>query len=91
MPSQSVKVVYKINDTEFLVIANAGMVSKYKADKSIPLVEVVESFDVFTIANGGNTGEAIRPAKGVLESAFNTTNEDEIVKTIIQNGEEKGF
>ncbi len=91
MPSdQSVKVVYRGDEhNEFFVIANAGMVSKYKSDKTIPLIDVVQSFDILTTTTGGNTGEAIRPAKGLLESCFNTTNEDEIVKTIIEKGEEK--
>lgn len=32
----------------------------------------------------------MRPSKGELESAFNTTNSDDIVKKILQDGEVKG-
>ncbi|KAI8054862.1 ribosome maturation protein [Thamnidium elegans] len=93
MPAdQSTKVVYRGTDnTEFFVIANAGMVNKYRSDKSTPLIDVVQSFDIFTTNTGGNTGEAMSPSKGLLESSFNTSNEDEIVKTIIEKGEEKGY
>lgn len=92
MPSDNtVKVVYRGSENvEFFVIANADMVAKYRADKTIPLIDVVQSFDILTTSTGGNTGEAIRPAKGLLESNFNTSNQDEIVKTIIEKGEEKG-
>lgn len=86
------KVVYKGNhDVEFFVIANEGMVSKWRNDKTIPLIDVVQNFDIHTTTTGGNTGEAVSPSKGVLESNFNTTNTDEIVKKIISEGEEKGF
>lgn len=89
MPS---KVVLKGSDnTEFFVIANEGMVEKWRSDKSTPLVEVVQSFDIFTTNSGGNTGEYISPSKGLLESNFNTTNDDDIVKKIVAEGEVKGF
>jgi ribosome maturation protein Sdo1 len=32
----------------------------------------------------------VRPSKGELESAFNTTNSDDIVRKILQDGEVKG-
>lgn len=93
MPSDNaVKVVYKSSDnTEFFVIANEGMVSKWRKDKSIPLIDVVQNFNVHIISNGGNTGEYITPSKGVLESNFQTSNTDEIVKKIVAEGEEKGL
>lgn len=90
--AQATKVVYKGADNmEFFVIANAGMVAKWKSDKTIPLIDVVQSFDIHTTTTGGNTGEAIHPSKGVLESTFQTSNKDDIVKKIISDGEEKGL
>ena len=93
MPSnQTVKIVYKgADNNEFFIIANSAEVAKYKTDKTIPLVEVVQSFDVFTTNTGGNTGEAVHPPKGLLESSFNTSNKDEIVKVILEKGEEKAY
>ena len=45
MPSdQAIKVVYKSPDqTEFFVVANHDMRAKWKKDKSIPMIDVVQS------------------------------------------------
>ncbi|KAI7907108.1 ribosome maturation protein [Cokeromyces recurvatus] len=93
MPTnQATKVVYKGNgNNEFFVIANPGMVSKWRHDKTIPLIDVVQNFEVHTTPTGSNTGGPIRPSTGVLMDTFDTTNEDEIVKKIISEGEEKGL
>lgn len=64
---QAIKIVYKSPDQEFFIVANPGAAEKWRKDKTIPLIEVVQSFDVLTTVNKGNTGEAIRPSKGVLE------------------------
>jgi ribosome maturation protein Sdo1 len=92
MPSeQATKVIYKSGETEFFVIANPGMVCKWRKDKTIPLIDVVQNFDIHTTTTGSNTGEAIHPSNGMLESAFGTTNKDDIVKKIVNEGEEKGY
>ncbi|KAI8973847.1 ribosome maturation protein [Pilobolus umbonatus] len=92
MPSdKTVKIVYKGNDTDFYIVADRDMVSKWKKDKSIPLVEVVESFNVFSTPTGSISGEPVRPAKGILETTFNTSNEDTIVKTILEKGEQHAY
>lgn len=91
MSEQATKVIYRSGETEFFIITNPGMVDKWRNDKTIPLINVVQNFDVYTTSTGSNTGEAILPSNGILESAFNTTNKDEIVKKIATEGEEKGF
>ncbi|CDH56412.1 hypothetical protein RO3G_05262 [Lichtheimia corymbifera JMRC:FSU:9682] len=86
------KVVYKSdNDQEFFVFTNPGEVSKWRKDKSIPLVDVVQSFDVFTTPTGSQTGTAERPSKGILESAFNTSKKEDVVRQIVEVGEEKNM
>ncbi|KAG2183660.1 hypothetical protein INT43_006668 [Umbelopsis isabellina] len=85
-----VRVTYKVNGEEFFVFADHEALEKWQKDKTIPLVEVAASFEVLHIPNGGNTGEAVRPSKGELESAFNTSNSDDIVKKILSEGEVKG-
>ncbi|CAO3642851.1 unnamed protein product [Mucor fragilis] len=88
---QATKVVFKGDDnSDFFVIAQPGMVAKWKKDKTIPLIDVVQSFDIFTTPSGSVTGEAIRPANSTLENVFSTTNKDDIVKKIVSEGEEKG-
>ncbi|KAL0086103.1 ribosome maturation protein [Phycomyces blakesleeanus] len=89
--SSSVKVIYKSDGDEFFVVAVPGMTSKWRKDKTIPLIDVVQSFEVLMTPNGTSSGEAIRPSKGVLESAFNTNNVDIVVRTIVENGVEKNM
>ncbi|KAI9497447.1 ribosome maturation protein [Zychaea mexicana] len=85
------KIVYKgENGQEFFIVANPGMAQKWRKDKTIPLIDVVQSFDVLTTTNQSSTGEAIRVANGVLESEFGTSNTDDIVRKIVESGEEKG-
>jgi len=88
--SNTVRVTYKADGHEFFIFADDDYLQKWKHDKTIPLVQVAESFDVMYIPNGGNTGEAVRPARGELESVFNTINSDDIVKRILSDGEVKG-
>ncbi|ORZ03173.1 hypothetical protein BCR43DRAFT_535119 [Syncephalastrum racemosum] len=89
---RAAKLVVRDNENrEYYVIANPGMASKWRNDKTIPLVDVVQSFDVWTSNCYKETGEAIRPPKGMLESAFQTKDGDEMVRQIVERGEEKGM
>jgi len=67
----------------YYVLVYAGMVEKWRKDKSIPMVDVVDSFAVFR----GRKGEADHPAKGELESEFGTSNNDSVVTQILEKGE----
>ncbi|KAI9499302.1 ribosome maturation protein [Zychaea mexicana] len=88
----STKITYRgENDQEFFVIANKGMASKWRKDKTIPLVDVVQSFDVMTTSTGSETGEFVRPSKGTLESSFQTKNVDKVVEQIVEHGDEKNM
>lgn len=62
------------------------MVEKYRKDKSIALVEVVQSFDVMVSATGGTHGILTRPSHQQLEQYFSTHNEQDVVQYIINNG-----
>ncbi|BGO93001.1 hypothetical protein NBRC10512_004222 [Rhodotorula toruloides] len=55
------------------------------AHSSIPLVEVVDSFDVFHTGQGSQ-GVLSRASKQELENIFSTTNEDEIVQIVLEKG-----
>jgi ribosome maturation protein Sdo1 len=55
-------------------------------DKSIPLIEVVESFDIFDVANKGATGKAIRPTHAALSNTFGTSDVDLIIPKILETG-----
>ncbi|CAI2187163.1 16187_t:CDS:2 [Funneliformis geosporum] len=82
------RVIYKPKDSreEFFVFGNPDQVLKWRKDKSIPIAEVVQSFDVFEIVNGGNEGIAGRASKQRLENAFGTSNNMEVIEYILQHG-----
>ncbi|EGF79815.1 hypothetical protein BATDEDRAFT_89467 [Batrachochytrium dendrobatidis JAM81] len=69
----------------FFVYVEPDMVDKWRKDKSIPLVEVVQAFTIFEVDNGGNHGIAIKPSKSSLH-AFGTEDETVIVTRILNDG-----
>lgn len=85
---ETVKVHYKGSDDDFIVMAESiSAVNKWKEDKSTALVDVVDSFDVFVTHKQGAQGLLDRASKSSLENEFGTSNEDEIVKKILEKGE----
>ncbi|KAI7865263.1 ribosome maturation protein [Spinellus fusiger] len=85
----SVKICSKANNQDFFVIAAPKMAEKWKNDKTVPLIDVVQSFDVFTTDSGGVSGEYIRPSRGILQSAFGTYDNEEVVRKIVTEGTEQ--
>lgn len=91
----TVRVVYhdkgKSKD-EYLVFANPARLDEWKKDEnSVPLVNVVDSFEVFTNAfNKGTEGLLDRPSKSRLADTFGTEQNEEIVREILKKGSVKG-
>ncbi|SCZ90784.1 BZ3500_MvSof-1268-A1-R1_Chr1-3g02247 [Microbotryum saponariae] len=54
-------------------------------DKTIPLVDIVDSFDVFHTGQGSQ-GLLQRPSKQELDSVFGTHNDTEIVEIVLEKG-----
>ncbi|KAH9817339.1 ribosome maturation protein [Melampsora americana] len=86
------KVIYKPDSTstdEFIAILSD--VNAYKkwlgkeGDKSIPLVEIVDAFDVFHSGQGAQ-GLLNRPSKQELETVFGTSNDTEVIKIVLEKG-----
>ncbi|CAG8635765.1 16949_t:CDS:2 [Cetraspora pellucida] len=80
------RVTFKSTDggrEEFFIFADPDMVLKWRKDKTIPLVDVVQFFEVY---NGGKEGIAGHPSNQKLENTFGTTNDMEIIQQILQNG-----
>jgi ribosome maturation protein Sdo1 len=75
---------------EVYIYADAGQTTKWRKDKSIPLVDVVQSFNIYESEVGGNTGIAMTPSKQTLETIFGTSNEDAIIEKILDTGDRKG-
>jgi len=81
------KVHYKGKEDDFIVfVENVKIVRDWKSDKSIPLAEVVNSFKIFVSHKQGAQGQLDSASKATLENEFGTSNEDEIIKTILEKG-----
>ncbi|KAE8221451.1 hypothetical protein CF319_g5196 [Tilletia indica] len=83
------KVVYK-PDTQstdtYIVIVEPNEYKKWAdGDKTIPLTEVVDSFDVFH-TNQGAQGHLNRASKQQLDSIFGSSNETDCVTQILEKG-----
>ncbi|PLW16315.1 hypothetical protein PCASD_18720 [Puccinia coronata f. sp. avenae] len=90
MSPQITKVIYKPDSTstdEFIcIIADAAAYKKWLGgDKTVPLVEIVDSFDVFHTGQGAQ-GLLIRPSKQELENIFGSSKDDEVVTIVLEKG-----
>ncbi|EWC43459.1 hypothetical protein DRE_07569 [Drechslerella stenobrocha 248] len=82
------KVYLKKGGEDFIVlIEDAATLTKWKSDSSIPLTQVVNGFKVFTTRKQGAQGILDSASKSTMEGAFGTSNEDEVIKTILKEGQ----
>lgn len=71
----------------FQVIVNGEEYRKWKAgDKTIPLTEVVDAFEVFHTGQGAQ-GILGKPSKQQLDTIFGTHNDTAVVEQILEKGE----
>ncbi|KFY50220.1 hypothetical protein V496_09523 [Pseudogymnoascus sp. VKM F-4515 (FW-2607)] len=81
------KVHFKGNTDDFLVfVEDPALLKKWRDDKTIALVDVVDAFKVFTTGHQGAQGELNTASKSQLENEFGTSNEDDVIKKILQEG-----
>lgn len=84
------KVVYKPDSQstdEYMVIVNGDEYKKWiGGDKTIPLAEVVDSFDVFHTGQGAQ-GIMGRPSKQQLDSVFDSHKDVDVVTHILERGQ----
>ncbi|PKI83416.1 hypothetical protein MVES1_002847 [Malassezia vespertilionis] len=86
--NENAKVLYKADPNssdEFVVLVNPDMYSQWQTDKSIPLADVVSTFQVMRTVHGaqGFDGEA---SKQQLHSAFGVERADEAIPIILERG-----
>ncbi|KAL9940906.1 hypothetical protein V8E36_000394 [Tilletia maclaganii] len=89
MPQTISKVVYQ-PDTQstdtYSVIVNADEYKKWHdGGETIPLAEVVDSFDVFH-SNQGAQGHLNRASKQQLDAVFGSTNDNDVVTAVLEKG-----
>ncbi|GAA6011901.1 hypothetical protein JCM8202_004192 [Rhodotorula sphaerocarpa] len=87
------KAVYKPDsmstDEYIVIVGDVAAAEKWRGgDHSIPLVDVVDSFDVFHTGQGSQ-GIMQRASKQDLDTVFGTTKDDEIVEQILTKGQIK--
>ncbi|EMC99165.1 hypothetical protein BAUCODRAFT_85329 [Baudoinia panamericana UAMH 10762] len=90
------KIHYKGKNEDFIIFADSAQAVKdWKADKSVPLAQVVSGWKVFITHKHGNQGVLDGASKGQLEDEFGTSRDDDVVTKILEGGsiiesEEKG-
>ncbi|KAF8559171.1 DUF1960-domain-containing protein [Imleria badia] len=62
-------------------------VQEMEGGRSIPLAEVVDSFEIFC-STQGSQGYLGRPSKQQLENLFGTSKDVEVVKALLEKGKE---
>ena len=81
------QVFYKGSSETFTVfVENEEAVQEWKKDSSVPLAQVVAGYKIL-IPEHGKQGVLNTASNSQLENEFGTTNEDEIIKKILQSGE----
>ncbi|KAH8830345.1 DUF1960-domain-containing protein [Flagelloscypha sp. PMI_526] len=87
------KVIYKPSSQsteEYIIIVNPDEFEKYsKGGKSIPLTEVVDSFDVF-VSTQGNQGHLGKASNQQLDTVFGTHKDVEVIEQILKKGTGQG-
>ncbi|KAF8866629.1 shwachman-Bodian-diamond syndrome protein [Acephala macrosclerotiorum] len=85
--AKQVKAHYQGKDEDFVVfVDDLPQAQKWKTDKSIPLAHFVSSFKIFITHKHGAQGPFDGASKAALENEFDTTNEDDIIKQILEKG-----
>ncbi|KAI8811013.1 hypothetical protein BJ742DRAFT_851651 [Cladochytrium replicatum] len=78
-------------DVPHWLISYFVKVNAWREDHSIPLVNVVSTFDIFACENKTVTGIASRPSNIMLDNAFGTHDTDTVMRMILEEGKcEKG-
>jgi len=73
------------------MMVNSEEYQKYKkGETTIPIAEVLDSFDVFRFDGKGKEGIMSRPSSSQLKDAFGSTNDMAIAEFFLKNGEIHG-
>ncbi|KAI9011114.1 ribosome maturation protein [Gaertneriomyces semiglobifer] len=90
------KVIWKDTDStataapEFCVFAVPGMVEKWRNDKSVPMVDVLDVWQIYEHEGGGNTGVLNTPSNKTLKETFGSHSDVDVITRILQEGNIQG-
>ena len=96
MPTQKLTYTPKnasANDhpSTMVLLVDEDAFDKYAAgDKTIPLAQIVDSYEILKFEKPGKEGTLGKPAKVELEAVFGTSNVDEIAEFMVNNGQIHG-
>jgi ribosome maturation protein Sdo1 len=79
------KMVSSERRNTMVLIVEGESYRKYQQDKTIPLAQVVDSFEVYQFEEG-KSGRMGKPSQQELQATFGTTNEDDIVQFMCEHG-----
>ncbi|THZ50337.1 putative RNA binding protein [Aureobasidium pullulans] len=83
-----VKVHFKGNDDDYIVfVDSAQAVRDWKADKSVPLAQVVSGWKIFVTHKQGTTGILDGASNSQLDNEFGTHKEEDVVQQILEKGD----
>ncbi|KAK5400949.1 hypothetical protein LTR06_011071 [Exophiala xenobiotica] len=91
MPQQNkfvTKVHFKGNTDSFIIfVESAQDVERWKKDRSIPLIQVVNSLKIMVTHKQGAQGHLDGASKASLENEFGTSDETKVITTILEQGD----
>lgn len=86
--AQTHKVAYKGKNETFLVfVDDPETFKKWQGDKSVPLAHFISAFKIFQTHGQGVQGTYDAASKATLANEFDTENEDDVIKVILEKGE----
>lgn len=74
---------------EYFVVCHSGHRNDWLQDKTIPLLDVLQTFEIYSTDVQSHTGEWIRPSKQMLFNSFSTEDEIVIIEKILTEGYEE--
>ncbi|KAF2150769.1 DUF1960-domain-containing protein [Myriangium duriaei CBS 260.36] len=82
------RVHWKGKEDDYIIIVDSAKAAKdWRADKTIPLAQVVGGWKVFVTHKQGTQGVLDGASKGQLESEFGTSKEEDVVAQILEKGD----
>jgi ribosome maturation protein Sdo1 len=81
------KVHYKGKNDDFVVfVDDVEVYKKWQEDKSVPMAHFVSAFKIFVTHKQGAQGQMDTAPKSLLSSEFDTENDEEVIKKILESG-----
>jgi len=79
--------LYRAKSNDFIVLVDSlDALAKWKKDTSTPLVDVVDSFDIFVTNKHGSQGVMDRASHGQLENEFGSKKPEDAIEKILKEG-----